>query len=123
MLQICKLERLTWSQNTGKYADLVLVASILSVLYGSYDHQKLSVSYLSILYPSLNLDQAVNGDVCGHIEGLTISIKRFLENLPAHEQKTIFTELPYVYKVQLNQRWYKSHQSQAVRDLFKNWHI
>ena len=123
ILQICKRERLTWYQNTGKYADFVLVASILSVLHGSYDHQKLSVSYLSILYPSLHLGQPINAEVSGHIEKLTIAIKRFLENLPAQEQKTIFTELPYVYKVQLNQRWYESQQSEAVYDLLKNWHM
>jgi hypothetical protein len=123
VMWICKNELFQLSPITGKHADWLLVASILSVLHGTYDNQKLSGSYLSVLYPEVDLSRHLGEEVPGQIEELVIQIKRFLENLPEEERGTVYNELPYVYKVQLNHHWYESKQNDAVRNLFKIWHV
>lgn len=111
----CQKEWAEFAQKEGTSADWILVASILTVLHGSYDNQKYARSYLSILYPGMDLSRCPDDVDPIQIEERGVQIWNCLAQLPDEDRMIVDNELPYVYKIRLNNSWYVSKLNDTVK--------
>ena len=92
-------------------ADSVMVAALLAVVHGTYDERALSRSHLSVLYPGVRFD----GLDTGRVSRMTNDIRTRLDELSAADRAVVREDLPYVYKVQVDERWQLTGLDDAIR--------
>ena len=92
-------------------ADSVLVAAVLEVVHGACDARSLARSHLSVLYPEVRLE----GLDAVRVSRMTHDIRARLDELSAADRAVVREDLPYVYKVQVDERWCLAGLDDAVR--------
>lgn len=119
MLEFCK-EELSVAGGDG---DLIGVSILLSLLYGEYNAWIYARSYLSVLFPDISFTKSPDPVVSAQISQGVDQIRARLGTLPAEDQAVVSNELPYVYKIKLNGRWYSSKLSDTVRVFVEKYHL
>jgi hypothetical protein len=119
MLEFCKEELAV----PGGEGNLIGVAMLLAILYGEYNDRTFSRSYMSVLFPDIDFtkppDQVVSTQISKGID----RIRGCLDKLSVEDQAVVFNELPYVYKIKLNDRWYPSKLKDIVRIFIEKYHL
>ena len=123
ILLLCKNIYSGFKRTFKQNADFVMVAAILSTLYGVYDHTLFEQSFLSALFPTLNLNKRAT-------EKQNTAIKRGIQMIDdtlfscfKEEYTHAMLHLSTVYKVKINGRFYLSKESDAVEILKQKYHI
>jgi len=119
LLEFCK-EELVELDGEGNF---IGVACLLSILYGEYSFQTFARSYTSVLFPDISFKKSPNPVVSAQIVKGIDRISARIDTLSAEERDVVFNELPYVYKIKLNDRWYSSKLSDTVRVFVEKHHM
>lgn len=96
---------------SGADADSVLVAAVLLVVHGVCDGRSLARSHLSVSYPHVR----VEGLDIGRVSRVADVVRSKLEVLSAEDRAVVLEDLPYVYKVRVDERWCLTGLDDAVR--------
>jgi hypothetical protein len=92
-------------------ADSVLVAALLLVTHGAYDARALSRSHLSVVFPDVRLE----GLPAERVSRAENDIRNRLGELSATDRAVVLEDLPYVYKVRVDEKWCLVGLDDAVR--------
>lgn len=92
-------------------AESVLVAAVLEVVHGACDERALSRSHLSVAFPDVRLE----GLDAVRVSRVARGIRKRLEGLSAADRAVVREDLPYVYKVRVDERWQRVGLDDAVR--------
>lgn len=123
ILLLCKDIYTGFKRTFKQNADFVMVASILSYLYGQYDNSLLNQSFLSILFPDIDLSKkatlkqqtSINRGFLMIADILSRSFKEHLDYSLLH--------LGTVYKIRINGKLYISKESNAVKQIKIDYNI
>jgi len=119
LLEFCKEELV----ESGGEGNLIGVACLLSILYGEYSFRTFARSYMSVLFPDISFTLSPDPVVSAQIAKGIDRIRARLDTLSAEERDVVFNELPYIYKIKLNDRWYPSKLNETVRVFVEKYHI
>jgi hypothetical protein len=78
---------------------------------------------LSVLFPDVDFTKSPGPVVSAQIAKGIDRIGARLDTLSAEERDVVFNELPYVYKIKLNDRWYSSKLSDTVRVFVEKYQL
>jgi hypothetical protein len=114
ILQLCENIYKGFKRTSPKSADHIMVSSILNVIYGSSNSISFKKSYLSVLFPSLNIEKPSIDHVLTNISRGSAMIKDYLHKLLDEKLTEIFDSLSGLYKVKVNDKWYLSKEDEQV---------
>ena len=114
ILQLCENIYKGFKRTSPMNADYIMVSSILNVIYSSSNSIVFNRNYLSVLFPSLNIDNTSINHVLTNISRGTAMINDSLNKLMGENRAAIFAALTGLYKVNLNKSWYLSKETDLV---------
>lgn len=123
ILLLCKNIYSGFKRTFKQNADFIMVAAILSVIYGCYDNYLFSQSFLSIRYPGLNLDKSPTEKQQTAIDRGILMINDTLSNSFREQLTYSMLHLGTVYKVRINRYFYLSKGSGVIETLKRDYHI
>lgn len=117
VLTICEKIHKGLRRSFTKAGDLVMAASILSYLYGTYDSLLFKQSYLSQRFPDLDFDAVVTKPQEFGIERGQLMIRDAMKSHFGEDLDSAMLLFPLVYMVSINGRIYRSAEPEATREL------
>ena len=117
ILSVCNKIHKGMHRSFTKTGDLVMAASILSVLFGRYDGLLFSRSYLSKQFPTLDFDAAPTQAQKFGVERGRRMIQDALSQYFGEDLPEVMLLFPLVYMVSVNGRLYRSEKPEATREL------
>jgi hypothetical protein len=123
MLEFCKDELADFRLIVGNNANLIVVACLLALLYGKVDNQTFSRSYLSVVFPDVDFTRQPDQEVSTQVAKGIHQIRGCLDKLSLKDRAVVFDELPYVYKIRLNDRWYPSKLNDTVSSIVEKFSL
>jgi len=120
---LCKNIYSGFKRNFKHNADFIMVASILSSIYGQYNNFLFKQSFLSIRFPEIDLDKECTLKQQIAIERGILMINDKLSNVFGEQFIHTMTHFGTVYKAKINGRFYLSKESSAVETIKQNYQI
>lgn len=117
ILTVCEKIHKGLRRSFTKAGDLVMAASILSFMYGTYDGLLFKQSYLSKRFPTLDLDVPPTKAQAFGIERGRLMIQDTLKQHFGDDLPAAMLLFPLVYMVNINDRIYRSAEPEATRQL------
>lgn len=114
VMQLCRNIHSGFKKTSPKNADLIFVSSILNVIAGSSVCSVFSKSYLSVLFPSLDMNKKAAVGVLNNISRGTAMINDYIDNIMGEERTYVFHVLSGLYKINLNNKWYLSKENDDI---------
>lgn len=106
-----------------KNGDFVMVAAILSFIYGKYDDCLYRYSYLSIIFPELDLKtQPTEAQVSGIDRGLRM-IKDTMLRTFGEDLQDVCLHFAHLYNVNVNEKLYLSEESNEIKRFKQKYNI
>ncbi len=106
-----------------KSGDLVMVASILDYIYGKFDNNVFSQSYLSYLFSELDMDDITTKAQKFGIERGKMMIQDTLSQYFGEELPLVKTYFPLIYKVKINGKFYHSEEPAVTKELKQKYNL
>jgi hypothetical protein len=103
--------------------DFIMIAAVLSAIYGFCDNSLFRQSFLSIRFPGLDLGKNTTQKQQTAIERGILMINDTLSSFFKEQSAYAMLHLGTVYKVRINGRFYLSKESGIVETLKQNLHI
>jgi len=104
-------------------ADFIMIASILSFIYGRYNEEIFKSSYLSVLISDVDFNKTPTSNQLTAIERGICMINDTLSKKFKTDKQEIMLHFQNVYKVRINNRFYVSNKSDTVNNLIKKYNI
>lgn len=123
IMVLCKNIHSGFKRTFKHNADFVMVAAVLSTIYGCYNNSLFAQSFLSIRFPELDLDKNTTLKQQTAIERGIRMINYTLSGFFKEQSAYAMLHLGTVYKARINGRFYLSKESGAVEMLKKNYFI
>lgn len=98
-----------------KNGDFVMIAAILTYMYGRYDDFLFQHSYLSILFSELDFKTPPTEAQAAGIERGSRMIKDTVCHTFGDDLPDVLTHFGYLYKVKVNEKLYLSWQSDEIK--------
>ena len=117
VLTICENIHKGLRRTFTKAGDLVMAASILSFLYGTYDSLLFKQSYLSRRFPDLDFDAVLTKPQEFGIQRSQLMIRDTMARHFGEDLPTVMLLFPLVYMVSINDRIYRSAEPEVTRQL------
>ncbi len=117
ILVVCDKIHKGMRRSFTKAGDLVMAASILSFLYGTYDSVLFKQSYLSRRFPDLDFDVVFTKPQEFGIQRGHLMIQDTMKSHFGEDLSTVMFLFPLVYMVSINGRIYRSAEPEATRAL------
>jgi hypothetical protein len=123
VMQLCRNIHSGFKRTSPKNSDLIFVSSILNVISSSYASSVFSKSYLSVLFPSLDMNKKATGGVLINISRGTAMINDYIDNIMGEERTSVFYVLSGLYKIKLNDKWYLSKENDDILSIRKKYKL
>jgi hypothetical protein len=123
ILLLCKNIHSGFKRTFKHNADFILIAAVLSTIYGYYDNFIFAQSFLSIRFPGLDLDKNTTLKQQTAIERGIRMINDTLSGFFKEQSAYAMLHLGTVYKARINERFYLSKESGAVEILKQHYSI
>jgi hypothetical protein len=123
VMQLCRNIHSGFKSTSPKNSDLIFVSSILNVISSSYASSVFSKSYLSVLFPSLDMNKKATGGVLINISRGTAMINDYIDNIMGEERTSVFYVLSGLYKIKLNDKWYLSKENDDILSIRKKYKL
>ena len=123
ILLLCKNIYSGFKRTFKRNADFIMVAAILSVIYGCYDNSLFGQSFLSIRFPGLDLDKRTTEKQQTAIERGILMINDTLSGFFKEQFSYAILHLGTVYKARINGHFYPSKESSIIETLKQGHHI
>ena len=106
-----------------KNGDFVMVAAILSFMYGKYSDRLYRYSYLSITFPELDFKtQPTEAQISGIDRGLRM-IKDTMLRTFGEDLQDVILHFGHLYKVNVNEKLYLSEESNEIKRFKQKYSI
>jgi len=123
ILSVCSMIHRGLRKSFVKNGDFVMVASILSYMYGAYNKEIYSFSYLSFRFPHLDFSQQLTKEQkIGTERGLRM-ITDTMERTFQSDLLMVRIHFSQVYKVKVNGNLHLSQLTDAINQLKSSYHI
>lgn len=106
-----------------KNGDYVMVAAILTFIYGKYTDELFKYSYLSIKYPNLNFTLPPTEAQTSGIERAFRMIKDTMSRTFKDDLQDILIHFGHLYKVYLNEKFYLSEETTSIKMLKQKYSL
>ena len=123
ILSLCTNIHKGMRRSFTKSGDLVMVASVLSFIYGKYDGFLFSQSYLSHRFPNLDMDAAPTEAQKFGVERGRMMIQDTLSRHFGDDLPSVLLYFPLVCKVKVNGRIYRSEESVHAKELRQKYNL
>lgn len=123
ILIICKNIYAAFKRTFKQNGDFVMVAAILSTLYGFYDDTLFKQSFLCIRFPELDFNKNVTAKQQTAIKRGVIMINDTLSTCFKEKSSYVMLHFSTIYKVKINGRSYLSKESSMVETLKQKYNI
>jgi hypothetical protein len=123
MLLLCKNIYSGFKRTFKHNADFIMIAAVLSAIYGYYDNSLFGQSFLSIRFPGLDLAKNTTLKQQTAIERGILMINDTLSDFFKEQSAYAMLHFGTVYKARINGRFYLSKESVTVEALKQNYHI
>ena len=123
ILQLCQNIHSGFKKTSPRNANLIMVNAILNIVYGHSNELLFNRSYLSKLYPRININKPHSGTIKTHIERGVLMIDDQLKRIMKEEREHVFEILAGIYKVHLNNKWYLSAESKSVTKIKEKYNL
>jgi len=123
ILLLCKNIYSGFKRTFKHNADFIMIAAVLSAIYGFCDNSLFRQSFLSIRFPGLDLGKNTTQKQQTAIERGILMINDTLSSFFKEQSAYAMLHLGTVYKVRINGRFYLSKESGIVETLKQNLHI
>lgn len=123
ILSLCSNVHKGMRRTFTKSGDLVMVASILTYIYGSFDQVLFSQSYLSYRFPDLDMDDITTKAQKFGIERGRMMIQDTLSHHFGEDLSPVLARFPLVFKVRINGRIYQSDEHASTKELRLKYNI
>jgi hypothetical protein len=106
-----------------KNGDFVMVAAILSFIYGKYSNKIFNLSYLSVRFPELDFStKPTDAQTSGIERGLRM-ISDMMSRTFGNDMPDILIHFGHLYKVNLNGKLYLSEETDEIKTLKKKYNM
>jgi len=123
ILSVCEKIHKGLRKTFTKNGDFVMVAAILSFIYGKYDDGLFRYSYLSIRFPDLNFTvSATEAQILGISRGLKMIKDTMLRTFGENFQDVI-NHFGHHFKVNVNGKLYLTEESSGIKALKQKFRI
>lgn len=123
IISLCKDIYSGFRRNFKDRADFIMVASILSTIYGRYSEEVFKLSYLSIRYPNVDFNKNPTSKQLTAIERGIRMINDTLSEKFKSDKQDIMLYLQHVFKIKINNQFYISSKFNIVENLIKKYNI
>jgi hypothetical protein len=123
ILQLCNKIHKGFIKTSPKNADYIMVSSILNVIYGMSNCVVFNRNYLSILFPSLDVNKTNSESVTTDIIRGIAMINDSLNKLMGENRLVEFSTLAGLYKIYINEKWYFSKEDENILALKKKYKL
>ena len=123
ILTVCSKIHKGFRRSFSKNGDLVMVASVLSFIYGAYNMEIFHLSYLCIRYPKLDFKTPVSDE---QAVGIERGVRMIADTLSRHfgdDLPDIRVFLQHIQKVSVNEKLYLSEESDSARKLKEKYNL
>ena len=106
-----------------KNGDFVMVAAILTFIYGKYTNKLFKNSYLSVRFPELNFGvKQTDAQISGIERGFRM-IKDTMTRTFGNDLQDILIHFGHLYKVNLNGKLYLSEENDDIKILKQKYNV
>lgn len=106
-----------------KNGDFVMVAAILTFIYGKYTNELFKYSYLSIRFPELNFEvKPTDAQISGIERGFRM-IKDTMTRTFGSDLQDILIHFGHLYKVNINGKLYLSEETGDIKILKQKYNV
>lgn len=123
LLQLCQNIHNGFKKTSPRNANLIMVCAILNIVYGCSNETLFNRTYLSKLYPRINVNKAPSDTLKTHIERGILMIEDQLKQIMGDEREHVFQLLAGIYKIHLNNKWYLSSESESVSKIKEKYNL
>jgi hypothetical protein len=123
ILYICKDIHSGFRRSFSKNGDFVMLASVLSFIYGKYNNFLYKQSYLSVVFAGIDMDITATKEQKNGIERGIKMIRDMMSNHFKDDISRAMTCLSLVYKVKINNKIYQSQIPTSTKELIKKYKI
>ncbi len=123
ILQICEKIHKGFIKTSKDEADFIMVMGILKVMHNSCDKSLFFNSYLSVLFPDVDIEKKVSHSTAVHIERAAAMIDVYLNKKLGEDRNNFRNQMRYVFKVNVNSKWYLSKTTESVIELMKKYKL
>lgn len=123
LLSISKDIHKGFKVNFKNNADFIIIAVILSIVYGNYNNYLLQQSYLSIRFPEMDMSATLTDELKTAIERGIRMVHHGLLSKYNSDADDICNCFCHLYKVQINNNFYMSKESHEILELKKKYKI
>ena len=123
ILIVCSKIHLGFRRSFTKNGDFVMVASVLSFIYGVYNDEVFHLSYLCIRYPELDFKAPVSSEQVFGIERGVRMIADTLSRYFGDDLPDIRIFFRHIQKVSVNGKQYLSEESDFTRKLKEKYNL
>ena len=114
IMQTCENIYKGFKRTSPKNADFIIVSSILNVIYGCSNNIVYQNSYLSIIFPNLNIAKEANENVLNSISRGVSMVNDTLDKLIFENKRDVFQTLSSLHKIRINDKWYLSKENSSI---------
>jgi hypothetical protein len=123
IMQICENIYKGFRRTSPKNADFIMVSSILNVIYGCSNHIVFQNSYLSIMFPELNISKTANDNILSSVSRGVSMVNDTLNKLIVENRTDIFNTLSSLYKIRINDKWYLSKEDFSILSIKEKYQL
>lgn len=114
IMQICENIYKGFKKTSPRNADFIIVSSILTIINGCSNSIVFHNSYLSIIFPHLNMSKVRNESIETNVMRGVAMINDTLNKLMGENRTVFFNTLSGLYKIRLNDKWYLSKEDSSI---------
>lgn len=115
ILSVCDNIHKGFRRTFTKNGDFVMVAAILSFIYGKYDESLYQYSYLSIRFPELDFKiSSTEAQSSGIVRGFRMINDTMLHTF-GEDLQDVILHFGHLYKVNINEKLYLSKESNEIK--------
>jgi hypothetical protein len=123
ILSLCQNIHSGLKRNFKSNADSILVAAILSIIYGKYSSDLLQQSFLLIKFPEVDLEKKFTAKQETAIERSILMLRDTLSKTFKNDMDDVMIHLSTLHKVKINKRLYTSKMPDNVQKIIENYQL
>lgn len=104
-------------------ASHLMIASTLSIIYGFYDSTVFNSSYLSILFPEININKTLTDKQAYAVKRGILMINHKLTSFFNDDKEKAVKYLSALYKIKINNKYYDSKQTTQIKVLIEKYKL